>query len=68
MQPGDVAEIYADTTLLARDFGLKPRTSLEVGLGKFVDEPHLLRSHELSAGFIVPPGLLRLTAQKSLAY
>jgi UDP-glucuronate 4-epimerase len=37
MQPGDVAKTFADMTLLERDFGFKPRTSLEVGLGKFVD-------------------------------
>lgn len=37
MQPGDVEQTFADMTLLERDFGFTPRTSLEVGLGKFVD-------------------------------
>ncbi|MET2827838.1 NAD-dependent epimerase/dehydratase family protein [Mesorhizobium shangrilense] len=37
MQAGDVTRTYADMTLLERDFGFRPRTSLEVGLGKFVD-------------------------------
>ncbi|MER8880805.1 NAD-dependent epimerase/dehydratase family protein [Mesorhizobium sp. M0684] len=37
MQPGDVVQTFADMTLLEQDFGFKPRTSLEVGLGKFVD-------------------------------
>ncbi|UDL92766.1 NAD-dependent epimerase/dehydratase family protein [Mesorhizobium sp. PAMC28654] len=36
MQPGDVERTYADMTALERDFGFRPRTSLEVGLGKFV--------------------------------
>ena len=37
MQSSDVERTYADMTALERDFGFKPRTSLEVGLGKFVD-------------------------------
>lgn len=37
MQAGDVTRTYADMTLLERDFGFRPRTSLEAGLGKFVD-------------------------------
>ncbi|MER9565874.1 NAD-dependent epimerase/dehydratase family protein [Mesorhizobium sp. M0571] len=37
MQPGDVARTFADMTLLEQDFGFKPRTSLEIGLGKFVN-------------------------------
>lgn len=37
MQAGDVTRTYTDMTLLQRDFGFSPRTSLEVGLGKFVD-------------------------------
>ncbi|WP_352473357.1 MULTISPECIES: NAD-dependent epimerase/dehydratase family protein [unclassified Mesorhizobium] len=37
MQPGDVAQTFADMTLLEQDFGFKPRTSLESGLGKFVN-------------------------------
>ncbi len=36
MQPGDVYQTYADVSALERDFGLKPRTSLEDGLRSFV--------------------------------
>ena len=35
MQPGDVPMTYADTSLLERDFGFKPSTSLREGLRKF---------------------------------
>ena len=35
MQPGDVPVTYADTSALERDFGFKPRTSLEEGLDRF---------------------------------
>lgn len=37
MQPGDVEETYADIDELIRDTGFKPRISLEVGLGLFID-------------------------------
>lgn len=37
MQPGDVLATYADVDDLARDVGFRPETSLEVGLGRFVD-------------------------------
>ena len=37
MQPGDVKETYADIDELTKDTGFKPKTSLEVGLGHFVD-------------------------------
>ncbi len=37
MQPGDVAATYADTTALARDTGYTPSTTIEVGVGRFVD-------------------------------
>ncbi|MGL5795336.1 MAG: NAD-dependent epimerase/dehydratase family protein [Waterburya sp.] len=37
MQPGDVEETYADIDELIQDTGFKPKTSLEVGLGHFVD-------------------------------
>ena len=37
MQPGDVHRTYADVSDLERDIGFKPRTSIEDGLGKFVD-------------------------------
>ncbi|QPC94119.1 NAD-dependent epimerase/dehydratase family protein [Mesorhizobium sp. INR15] len=37
MQSSDVERTYADMTALERDFGFKPTTSLEVGLGRFVD-------------------------------
>lgn len=36
MQPGDVSTTYADTTLLARDFGYKPKTHLADGIREFV--------------------------------
>ena len=35
MQPGDVIATYADTSLLEKDFGYKPSTSLSVGIEKF---------------------------------
>lgn len=35
MQPGDVYQTYADVDDLIRDFGFKPETSIEEGLGKF---------------------------------
>ena len=37
MQPGDVAETFADVTALARDVGYQPSTPIEVGVGRFVD-------------------------------
>lgn len=37
MQPGDVHETYADTTLLTADTGYKPGTPLEKGIEKFLD-------------------------------
>ncbi len=37
MQPGDVEETYADIDELIQDTGFKPKTSLEDGLGHFVD-------------------------------
>lgn len=37
MQPGDVHETYADTTLLTADTGYKPDTPLEKGIEKFLD-------------------------------
>lgn len=36
MQAGDVYQTYADVDDLVRDFGFKPETSIETGLGKFV--------------------------------
>ena len=35
MQPGDVKVTYADVTDLMNDFGFKPSTSIEEGIGKF---------------------------------
>jgi UDP-glucuronate 4-epimerase len=35
MQPGDVYQTYADVDDLIRDFGFKPETTIEEGLGKF---------------------------------
>lgn len=37
MQPGDVPVTYADTSVLERDFGFKPSTSLRKGLRKFAE-------------------------------
>lgn len=37
MQPGDVLRTYADVSDLEKDIGFKPSTSIEDGLGKFVD-------------------------------
>lgn len=37
MQPGDVLRTYADVSELERDVEFKPSTSIEDGLGKFVD-------------------------------
>ena len=36
MQPGDVYQTYADIDDLMKDFGFKPKTSLEEGLCSFV--------------------------------
>lgn len=36
MQPGDVPATYADIDDLERDFGYRPRTSLEKGIAQFV--------------------------------
>lgn len=37
MQPGDVKATYADITNLQKDVGFYPTTTLEIGLGHFVD-------------------------------
>ncbi len=37
MQPGDVYQTYADVTDLMNDFDFKPSTSIDEGLGKFVE-------------------------------
>lgn len=37
MQPGDVLRTYADVSDLEKDIDFKPSTSIEEGLGKFVD-------------------------------
>lgn len=37
MQPGDVYQTYADVSDLEKDFGFKPGTSIEEGLGKFAE-------------------------------
>lgn len=37
MQPGDVVKTYADVSGLERDIDFKPITSIEDGLGKFVE-------------------------------
>lgn len=37
MQPGDVVRTYAETTDLEQAINFKPKTSIEEGLGKYVD-------------------------------
>ena len=37
MQPGDVADTWADTKALADDIGYQPSTPIEVGVRNFVD-------------------------------
>jgi len=37
LQPGDVVATYADIDDLVRDVGFKPETSIEEGVGRFVD-------------------------------
>ena len=37
MQPGDVPATYADVDDLMRDVGFKPATSIEEGVGRFID-------------------------------
>jgi len=37
MQPGDVHRTYADVSDLVRDIEFQPNTSIDEGLGKFVD-------------------------------
>jgi UDP-glucuronate 4-epimerase len=37
LQPGDVPDTYANVDNLIRDTGFKPATSVEVGVGRFVD-------------------------------
>lgn len=37
MQPGDVVRTYADTTDLEESINFKPKTTIEEGLGKYVD-------------------------------
>ena len=37
MQPGDVVKTYADTTDLEEAINFKPKTTIEEGLGKYVE-------------------------------
>jgi UDP-glucuronate 4-epimerase len=37
LQAGDVTETYADISRIQRDIGFKPGTSIEEGIGKFVE-------------------------------
>jgi UDP-glucuronate 4-epimerase len=37
LQPGDVPESFADITASRRDLGFDPKTTIEVGLGRFVE-------------------------------
>ena len=37
MQPGDVPSTEADVSDLMKDVGFKPATSVETGIGRFVE-------------------------------
>jgi UDP-glucuronate 4-epimerase len=37
MQPGDVKMTYADVSSLVRDFDYQPKTTIEEGVGAFID-------------------------------
>ena len=37
LQPGDVPDTYADVDNLVRDMGYQPRTTVEEGVGRFLD-------------------------------
>jgi len=37
MQPGDVAETFADITAIQRDHGFAPTTTIDVGIPRFVE-------------------------------
>ncbi len=37
MQPGDVPVTYADVEDLMRDLGFKPKTTIKVGIERFVN-------------------------------
>ena len=37
MQAGDVYQTYADTSRLERDYGYRPSTTLEEGIGRFIE-------------------------------
>ena len=37
LQPGDVVDTYADIDNFIKDFGYKPRVSLETGISNFID-------------------------------
>jgi len=37
IQPGDVPETYADVEALIEDVGFKPATSIEDGVGRFIE-------------------------------
>ena len=37
MQPGEVKETYADITLINRDFGFSPTTSIDEGIPLFIE-------------------------------
>ncbi len=46
IQPGDVEDTYADTSILMRAVGYKPTTPVETGVNKFVD--WFLKYHDYS--------------------
>ncbi|MFT5314015.1 MAG: UDP-glucuronate 4-epimerase, partial [Paraglaciecola sp.] len=37
LQPGDVPDTYADVEALVNDVGYRPETTIEEGIGNFVD-------------------------------
>jgi UDP-glucuronate 4-epimerase len=57
MQPGDVPATFADVTDLTRDVGFRPSTSIEEGVGRFVDwylDYYKVSAHNQSSGAALP--------------
>lgn len=49
LQPGDVPETFADTSLLQQDFGFKPQISIKEGIKAFIDWYKVFYKLEISA-------------------
>ena len=50
MQPGDVPATYADINPLWKDFGFKPKVSIEDGIAKFVEWYKEFRLGKIAVG------------------